>query len=733
MATPPAKKPCNKGRSTAAKDRKLRAAGAEIVSALATINIRVLTDEKLADIVQWMGRMNISAVALQEVAAKANNFLSLGARYTLHMGPCGQGPKGGAMRGCAWVVDNQWARQVGFEMGVSTVHSSSISIATSKGRIELVSVYSAPGVAKSAEEVELSSRSKRAPVVWLGDINDDPAKPSAKSYWGGLMSSAWHLALSREGCWSKVPTRHPPINIPNQTASHLDVISMKQQLATQLAAECVHVGPELDEVFQPHTDHRPVVVNITTNIKWTPKPKAKRVAWDLRKVESDPKLKAQIAAELKAPFLKFTQEWASFSSGATQSQVDSAGASLRDALVQAATKVIGTRQCRKAAKPWWSNDLTKANNLKRRLHKAGSKATASLRERSDMLSAQRAYKALIRTEKRKLISTQIDKAGQRGCQQRTQAIFNWYKHAEGKASAGSKEFLGQRATLKYRHFKETCVNSAQVAECVSKFTEEVSLGRDLAGNMDAAYKAEVHEAQATIMRDPSSGRGKSPITTSNIKAALKKLNQKLRKAPGKDGLTNWMMAWAGTGIVEPLRLLFTAMWTSNTTPEHMTDVLVKYIPKHSRPSLEISEYRPISLISCLGKLYTMVWLPSLTDKLQPHITKHQGAFQKGTGALEQAWLATQLLQERREQGIETHAALTDLEKCYDTVWREGLYFLLYSYGVQNDMLRNTKSWIENTRAIPEWNGTVGKGVTPREGLKQGCRLSPILCTPPHAL
>ena len=59
----------------------------------------------------------------------------------------------------------------------------------------------------------------------------------------------------------------------------------------------------------------------------------------------------------------------------------------------------------------------------------------------------------------------------------------------------------------------------------------------------------------------------------------------------------------------------------------------------------------------------MVCPPSLTDKLQPHITKHQGAFQKGTGALEQAWLATQLLQERREQGTKTHAALTDLEKC----------------------------------------------------------------------
>ena len=63
---------------------------------------------------------------------------------------------------------------------------------------------------------------------------------------------------------------------------------MKQQLVVKLAVECVHVGPEL-EVFQPHTDHRPVLVDITTNIKWAPKPKAKKVAWDLKRVEGDPK------------------------------------------------------------------------------------------------------------------------------------------------------------------------------------------------------------------------------------------------------------------------------------------------------------------------------------------------------------------------------------------------------------------------------------------------------------
>ena len=67
--------------------------------------------------------------------------------------------------------------------------------------------------------------------------------------------------------------------------------------------------------------------------------------------------------------------------------MDSAGASLRDALVHAATETIGTRQYRGTAKPWWSNDPTKANGLKKRLHNAGSKVTASLKARSDMQSA----------------------------------------------------------------------------------------------------------------------------------------------------------------------------------------------------------------------------------------------------------------------------------------------------------------------------------------------------------
>ena len=80
-----------------------------------------------------------------------------------------------------------------------------------------------------------------------------------------------------------------------------------------------------------------------------------------------------------------------------------------------------------------------------------------------------------------------------------------------------------------------------------------------------------------------------------------------------------------------------------------------------------------------------------------------------------------------EEEEELFVTLTDLEKCYDTIWRDGLIALLYTYGVGHEMLNNIATWIEGTVAIPEWNGVTGERVTPREGLKQGCVLSPILC------
>ena len=54
-----------------------------------------------------------------------------------------------------------------------------------------------------------------------------------------------------------------------------------------------------------------------------------------------------------------------------------------------------------------------------------------------------------------------------------------------------------------------------------------------------------------------------------------------------------------------------------------------------------------------------------------------------------------------EQNNHVYMALTDLEKCYDTVWREGLILILHSYGIKGNMLRNIPKWISGTIATPK--------------------------------
>ena len=78
------------------------------------------------------------------------------------------------------------------------------------------------------------------------------------------------------------------------------------------------------------------------------------------------------------------------------------------------------------------------------------------------------------------------------------------------------------------------------------------------------------------------------------------------------------------------------MWKNSVVPAGTAQARVLYIYKCKGPMAEIGGYRPISLISCIGKFYTLLWLRPLVEQVSPHIGPAQGAFRKrdecsGTG------------------------------------------------------------------------------------------------------
>ena len=131
----------------------------------------------------------------------------------------------------------------------------------------------------------------------------------------------------------------------------------------------------------------------------------------------------------------------------------------------------------------------------------------------------------------------------------------------------------------------------------------------------------------------------------------------------------------------------------------------------------------------MGKLYTMMWLPRLEKVIVPHIAHLQMGGMRGSSAELAAWTLTSLVDHKRgKTGArrQLYACLADTETAFDTVWQEGLYFVLHAYGVKGTMLRMIKEWHSGSTLTAQWHSIQSELVTQTRGVRQGCVIAPLL-------
>ena len=183
-----------------------------------------------------------------------------------------------------------------------------------------------------------------------------------------------------------------------------------------------------------------------------------------------------------------------------------------------------------------------------------------------------------------------------------------------------------------------------------------------------------------------------------------------------------MLAWGGPSTATMLTQLFTACWKLGNMPAQWDKALIRYIHKGGNQSkLEISNYRPISLLSTVAKLFTIVWLPRLMAPLSDELVQEQGCGKSGQGHLEHLWafMATVVQGMEDSPDGEVFAMFADVSKAYDQVWRDALYLMLYGYGIRGQLLILIQRWLDKACAVTEWNGVRGPAVALQQGLRQG--------------
>ena len=163
---------------------------------------------------------------------------------------------------------------------------------------------------------------------------------------------------------------------------------------------------------------------------------------------------------------------------------------------------------------------------------------------------------------------------------------------------------------------------------------------------DEAFFKKIEQALPDILAhdDPECAKLNLPFTRAEFESVIKKLANRDSKSTGPDGIHYWMIRRGGKKLHAVLLKLLNTMWEWEVIPPQWLEANVRYLHKgNNKPVLDLDSYRPISLLSCLGKFFTMMWLARLTPVLRDKIGCDQAGGVPNAGAIEAFWTLKRLL------------------------------------------------------------------------------------------
>jgi hypothetical protein len=209
---------------------------------------------------------------------------------------------------------------------------------------------------------------------------------------------------------------------------------------------------------------------------------------------------------------------------------------------------------------------------------------------------------------------------------------------------------------------------------------------------------------------------------------------KNRKSAGTDGVINEMIKTAREEILPILTRLFNLIYSTGIFPESWAISMIKPLFKGGNP-FDPSDYRGISLTSCLGKLFCAILNTRLVTYLEENniYTPHQIAFRKKFRTSDHIFVLHTLINKytsakfRGSKGPKNlYVCFVDLKKAFDTVWRGGLFHKLLENGIGGKLYNIITNMYSKSKASVKLSGGITEYFETTIGVKQGCVISPTL-------
>jgi hypothetical protein len=215
------------------------------------------------------------------------------------------------------------------------------------------------------------------------------------------------------------------------------------------------------------------------------------------------------------------------------------------------------------------------------------------------------------------------------------------------------------------------------------------------------------------------------ITENDVLDQLKLLDT--NKSYGPDGISPKLLKEGGHSISKLLQSFFNKSIQTSTFP-HIWK-LANVVPLYKKGIKScINNYRPVSLLSCVGKIFERIVFKYLYNYFRDNfiISIYQSGFLPGRSTVTQLIEVYHQFCKAVDSNKEVRVIFLDISKAFDKVWHKGIIYKLQKCGVSGQLLLWCADYLKDhmQRVVTNWQHS--EWGTIKAGVPQGSVLGPLL-------
>jgi len=216
-----------------------------------------------------------------------------------------------------------------------------------------------------------------------------------------------------------------------------------------------------------------------------------------------------------------------------------------------------------------------------------------------------------------------------------------------------------------------------------------------------------------------------PITQEEVNEAIKQM--KKNKAPGIDEITSDIIKEGGKETVTQLVKLYNQIMQERKIPVTWKEAKVILLHKKGDKA-DIKNYRPISLLSHLYKIFTKILQNRIKTDLDRYQPREQAGFRAGFSTMDHLHTINQLIEKANEYQLDLCIGFIDYEKAFDSVEHKELFKALRKTGINEGYICILEDIYTNAISKIHLDKDVSQIITIDRGVRQGDTLSPKVFT-----